>query len=292
MARDEEDSEQAAANPRQAFALLGQEIRLDILLALLEDWHAVYTEPKTYAELMDAVGMEDSGKFNYHLGKLRGVYVRKVEDGYVPTASATALYRAVLAHRPTADTERQEFSVSLDCPLCGSSVTAVHERGFFSVDCTACDDWRGFTYPFPSNGFESRTGDEIAEAVKRRATHHVSLARSGQCSYCAGTTAVDVLADAIKTDEGHTVEISCDTCTFFVGVSLFFPLVYDARVGAALAELGVDIESHEWELPEPTTSLQSRDPLRATVEIESDEGTATIVVDRDLTVCSVTVNED
>ncbi|MDF9745462.1 DUF7347 domain-containing protein [Natrinema salsiterrestre] len=97
MATDDE----ARAAVREAFSLLDHEIRLEILLALLEDWHAVYTEPRSYTELMDAVGMRDSGKFNYHLDKLRGVYVRQVEDGYVPTASVTALYRAVLAHRPT-----------------------------------------------------------------------------------------------------------------------------------------------------------------------------------------------
>ncbi len=63
------------------------------LIALLDDWEAAYTDPIPYAELMDAVDTVDSGKFTYHLGKLRGVYVRTVEEGYVPTAAATALWR-------------------------------------------------------------------------------------------------------------------------------------------------------------------------------------------------------
>ena len=61
------------ASVREAFSLLAHEVRLDIVLALLENWAAVDTEPQSYSDLMDAVGMRDSGKFNYHLDKLRGV---------------------------------------------------------------------------------------------------------------------------------------------------------------------------------------------------------------------------
>jgi hypothetical protein len=128
------------ADAREAFALLGHEIRLDIVLALFEDWMAAYTEPKPYAELMDAVGMEDSGKFNYHLGKLRGVYVRQVEDGYVPTASATALYRAVLATRPTETADHEQQLPDRHCPACGEQPRLRYEGGFVTVECPACRD--------------------------------------------------------------------------------------------------------------------------------------------------------
>jgi hypothetical protein len=75
MTNDERDR----TAPEEAFALLGHEIRLGILRAFFDNYvpldpdslHEV-REQRTlsYAELMAATDMEDSGKFNYHLEKL------------------------------------------------------------------------------------------------------------------------------------------------------------------------------------------------------------------------------
>lgn len=167
-----------SVDAREAFALLGHEIRLDILLALVEDWAAAHTEPKSYAELMDAVSLEDSGKFNYHLDQLRGVYVRETDGGYVPTA----VYRQILAHRPTEQLELEAVSVDCDCPNCGASATLGYERGFVTVTCPDCDDWSGFTYPFAKNGVESHGTDELLDRVRERVRHDVDLLRAGHAS--------------------------------------------------------------------------------------------------------------
>ncbi|OAQ52739.1 transcriptional regulator [Natrinema mahii] len=284
------DDESAAA-VRDAFSLLGHEIRLEILLALLEDWHAVYTEPRSYAELMDAVGMRDSGKFNYHLDKLRGVYVREVEDGYVPTAAVTALYRAVLAHRPSEGgrdwTPPEPTPIDSECPQCGAEAVLRYERGFVTVACPDCEAWPGFTYPFPTNGFAGRSADAVARETARRARFHVGLARTGQCPFCAGTTTVD---PRLEPESEDIVEITCDTCTFLVGVDPLSPLLRDGRVAAALADVGIDLERPDWELPAPTTRVESRDPVRFVLAVEGDTGTATIVVDDSLSVRSVAVD--
>ncbi|MFA9501847.1 winged helix-turn-helix domain-containing protein [Natrinema sp. H-ect1] len=281
------DDESAAA-VRDAFSLLGHEIRLEILLALLEDWHAVYTEPRSYAELMDAVGMRDSGKFNYHLDKLRGVYVRKVEDGYVPTAAVTALYRAVLAHRPAEGvrdwTPSEPTPIDSECPDCGTGAVLRYERGFVTVACSACEEWSGFTYPFPANGFAGRSADDVARETARRARFHVGLARTGQCPFCAGTTTVD---SRLEREGEDIVEITCDTCTFLVGVEPLSALLSDGRVAAALSDVGIDLERPDWELPAPTTRVESRVPVRIHLEVAGDAGTATIVVDDSLAVRSV-----
>lgn len=281
------DDEEGAA-VREAFSLLDHEIRLEILLALLEDWHAVYTEPQSYTELMDAVGMRDSGKFNYHLDKLRGVYVREVEDGYVPTASVTALYRAVLAHRPSDRLGYDPTTIDSACPRCDAAPILRYERGFVSVECPACDDWVGFTYPFPKNGFEGRSADAVVRATTRRARHHIALARDGQCPFCAGTTSVDLHLDEIEDET--LVEIACDTCTFLVGVEPLPALLFADRVAGVLADAGVDLDRYDWELPTPTTRIHSRDPLRVALEVAGDAATITIVVDGELAVRSVDVD--
>ncbi len=261
---------------REAFALLGHDIRLEILLALLEDWLAAYTEPKSYAELMDAVGMEDSGKFNYHLDKLRGVYVRQVEDGYVPTASATALYRAVLAHRPTESVETDRRLSTATCPACGADPDLRYDRGFLTVDCPECSAWEGFTYPFPQTGFERHDTEQLLAAVSERVRHEVGLARTGQCPACAGPTTVDLRPEQVE-DDG-CVELTCESCTFVVGVDPLTALLTDDRVSAALREIGLDPLAQDWERPDSQPTVQSVDPPRLALTVAGPSGTANIIL--------------
>lgn len=57
---------------RDAFQLLANETRIEILLALWTrpTWEATFTE------LKNAVGMRDSGQFQYHLNKLAGTFIQ------------------------------------------------------------------------------------------------------------------------------------------------------------------------------------------------------------------------
>jgi len=277
---------------QEAFALLGHDIRLDILVALLDNWMAAYTEPIPYAELMDAVEVEDSGKFNYHLGKLRGAYVQQVEDGYVPTAAATALYRAVVAHQPSHEADRTQFNIDSECPDCGAALVGTHERGFLSVDCTSCEDWIGFSYPFPKNGFANRSDDEIVRAAHSRCKHHLAAARSGQCPFCAATTTIELQEDAITEGDDPAVEMTCNSCSFHVGSRILFPLLLDTRVTSVLSNAAIDVEQYEWGLPEPTTCITSRDPLRIQIRVHGDKDTATVVIDKHLNVCSAGTIDD
>ncbi|WP_226481313.1 winged helix-turn-helix domain-containing protein [Natrinema amylolyticum] len=285
--------DEAGDSVRAAFSLLDHDIRLEILLALLEDWHAVYTEPKSYTELMDAVGMRDSGQFNYHLDKLRGVYVREVEDGYVPAASVTALYRTVVAHRPTDRLEYDPTAIDSACPRCDAAPILRYERGFVTVECSACDDWIGFTYPFPKNGFAGRSADAVARATTRRARHHMAMARDGQCPFCAGATTVDLRLDdgrdghSVELEDDHVIEIACDTCTFLVGADPLSPLLFDDRVAGALADVGIDRDRYDWELPTPTMRVESREPVRVALDVAGEGGAVTITVDEGFAVRSV-----
>ena len=270
---------------RDAFALLGQDIRLDILLALLDDWEGARTEPVAYATLMDAVGMADSGKFNYHLDRLRGVYVRQVEEGYVPTASATALNRAVLAHRPTDTLAIEDHPLDVDCPACGESTGLTYERGFLTIDCRHCEEWVGYTYPFPQHGVEQRDIDELLSALDSRVAHDIELLREDQCPDCAGTVAVDLHPDSIEAEPW--IGIECRTCSLTVGLSVLGMVRRDRAVADALETVGVDPTLPAWELPVGTAFVDSRDPPRVGTSVAGTRGTARIVVDGTLNVVSV-----
>ncbi|MFB6205986.1 MAG: ArsR family transcriptional regulator [Haloglomus sp.] len=274
------------SRPREAFSLLGHDLRLDILLALLDHWQAARTEPRRYSDLMRAVGLQDSGKFNYHLGRLRGVYVRKRDDGYVPTAAATALYRAVLAHRPTRGTASVELDPGLTCPACGADMAAEHEAGFLSLRCPACDDLEAaFTYPFPENGLEGRPGAAVVRAAYDRARAEIGLARRGQCPDCGGRTSRTV--DLPPTSDGRSVTIDCGTCTWGVETGILLPVLSAPPVGGALSAVGLSADAFAWKLPTPETAVVDADPWQAELRIEGPDGTATVTIDGDLHVRTV-----
>jgi hypothetical protein len=288
----------------EAFALLGHEIRLNILRAFFQMYEPVDPESLpdvrdqrslSYGELMKEVEMKDSGKFNYHLEKLQGVYIEKVDAGYVPTASAIALYEAMVANRPT-ETVPADFSVDGKCPNCDSRLRGEYEQEFLSVDCPTCDLFWGATYRFPKNGLAVREDENVFNVLYNRMMYHVGLARTGQCPSCAGNTTVVVPRERLDGDSTPTVKLSCGTCSWFVTVDILSALQFDPQVRNAMFEVGLPLresssmQTTEQVLPDISGRVDSENPLHAIITIQSDDHIAKIVVDDGLKVLSATVN--
>ena len=67
----------------EAFSALGNQTRMQILLALWRAYDPFASDNAVpFSELFEAVGVDDSGQFNYHLGKLRERFVTRRETGY------------------------------------------------------------------------------------------------------------------------------------------------------------------------------------------------------------------
>jgi DNA-binding transcriptional ArsR family regulator len=79
----------ARLTPEEAFSVLGNELRLAILRTLRE------VDEATYSELKAGVGVIDSGRFNYHLSKLVGHFVARVEGGYRLRPPGEQVVRAI-----------------------------------------------------------------------------------------------------------------------------------------------------------------------------------------------------
>jgi hypothetical protein len=288
----------------EAFALLSHEIRLDILRAFFDRYEPVDPESRpevreqrtlSYADLMTATGMEDSGKFNYHLEQLRGAYVEEVEEGYVPTASAIALYEAVVANRPT-ESVPIDFEIDGTCPNCATGLRGNYEQEYLTVDCPACDLFWGATYRFPKNGLAVREGEGIYGALYDRMMSHVGLARTGQCPSCAGLTSATLPRDRLDDESTPTAELSCGTCSWFVTVDIVSALQFEPRVTSAMLEIGIPLgesssmRATEQVLPSVTGGIESEDPFHATVAIRYDDAVIEIVIDDSLGVESVAVS--
>ena len=65
-------------SPEEAFSVLGNRARLEILQTLGEA-----DDTLAYSELFARMEYDDSGNFSYHLDKLVGHFVAKTDAGYV-----------------------------------------------------------------------------------------------------------------------------------------------------------------------------------------------------------------
>lgn len=108
----------------EAFAILSNETRLEIVRVLLEadgmnhcsSWEKS-ASPLSYSELQEAAGVSDNGNFNYHLNELQPYLVSKSDGGYELTSAGKQLSQAALLVSGRLP-ESQSGSKSL-CPFCG-----------------------------------------------------------------------------------------------------------------------------------------------------------------------------
>jgi len=69
-------------DPADVFGVVADETRMTILRALAEAPYEEYEGALTFSELRELAGIRDSGKFNYHLDTLGGLFAERPEDGY------------------------------------------------------------------------------------------------------------------------------------------------------------------------------------------------------------------
>ncbi|WP_222918598.1 ArsR family transcriptional regulator [Natrinema sp. SYSU A 869] len=210
-------------SPDEAFAILGNEIRLEIIRVL---WRAgaahVYddgsdaVEVVSYSELQNEVDVDDNGKFNYHLSELAPHFVRRTDDGYRLSSAGKQIARTVIA---VSGAESLDFSQELDenCPLCGATVAATYEDQWLRVGCTECDGLFGDQAPtgtlfltnYPAAGLTTRNTKQALAAGLYRCALDITYLMYGICRECAGPISSSVtVCDVHERDGKH----ACDTC--------------------------------------------------------------------------------
>jgi len=130
---------QSDTTPEQVFELLGNEIRMDILRAL---WaaHDPLADQNTvsFSELYEAVDVDDSGQFSYHLDKLRGRYVEQTESGYTLRPVGLRLVQSVIAGAGQGG-GFESADIPVPCPRCGGGTQLTYDGGRVYHVCTECD---------------------------------------------------------------------------------------------------------------------------------------------------------
>lgn len=269
--------------PADAFALIGEEIRLSILEAL---WRL--ETPARFSDVREAVGVADSAHFNYHLGKLRGTFVRQTDDGY---ELRTAGHRVVQAILGGSFTEHPERSITIEdaCTVCGGPLSAQYADELLAIECEVCGHGHG-EYAFPPGGLHDRSDAEVLEAFDQRVRHLHCLAKDGVCPECNGR-----METAIVQGEPCCIGVSlradhvCQQCGHEVCSAIGLGLLDHSRVASFHEDHGISLsDTPYWQLrwcvdDAPVTILES-DPWRLRVEITIEDETLVVEVDDDLRV--------
>lgn len=170
---------QEDGDPTDAFAVLGNEVRMAALRALL-DAEAEGEETLAFSELFEATSADNTAGFSYHLRQLTDHFVRKTERGYTLTYAGREIARAIRAGTYTDSVDFDPIAVDDPCPFCGEEQMEAHgEDNYVVVECRACER-PTLTLPFPPGGHRgfaetSQVNGEIAEQISA-----VSQTKSGE----------------------------------------------------------------------------------------------------------------
>lgn len=273
-----------------AFSLLGDSVRLDIIRVL---WEAGRGNPVSFSELYDRVAVSDKGKFNYHRQQLIPHYVRKSEDGYRLTHAGERVARAVNAGIYTDDTEMDEFDVRGACYDCGvSNLRGEYIGGRFRVDCRDCNN-RVLNVGVPPSTARGRAPPDFVDAFEVWARTQVEQAKRGVCPSCNGP-----MDSGLNRSPRDTYEIDiqavfhCTVCQRRVVSSFGILALGSERLETFLRERDEPLlEQPYWSIEEAMTdrhaTLVSEDPFRYQVAFYSGDDACTVEFDDDLDVVAV-----
>ncbi|WP_232687294.1 winged helix-turn-helix domain-containing protein [Halobacterium zhouii] len=270
------------ADTAAAFDALGDETRVAILQALVEHRRENPQSPAlSFSALRKHVGASDSGRFNYHLGKLRDRFVEKSEDGYALTFAGEQMATAVLSGAVADDAELGPEPLEDDCSFCGAALHASYEDGYISVECEA--DHGILQIPAAPTLVRDRDIETVLAVAVQNAYDDIALAKRGVCGSCYGHMESTLRE---REYEGRTVygfEAVCSRCGERYSSTVALTLFDHPEFVAFLAAHDRDLdEQYPWQFdfvsPQFSPDVLSEDPfrVRVTVELDGDEFVAIV----------------
>lgn len=306
------DLELDRLSPDEAFATLGNEIRLDIIRVL---WRAgaAYeyddgsdaTETVSYSELQTEIDIDDNGKFNYHLSKLSPHFIRRTDEGYRLSSAGKQIARTVIA---VSGAGSLEFSQELDksCPLCGAAVAVTYEDQWLRVRCTECYGLFGdqaptgtlFLTSYPAAGLTTRDSEQALAAGLYRCALDITYLMYGICRECAGQISSSVTACDAHEREGQPcdtcgtpfpvwADMKCETCRFAkrLPVEMFATGLVLATELTGNPELDIDSPAIDGAIELLQNSVEtdiSTNPLRVSISIDVETTVFTLTLDDEM----------
>lgn len=204
-------------NVIEAFSLLGNEIRLAILMALWEAYEPFAGDTAvSHNELQDRLGIDDGDHLNYHVTKLQGRYLRRTDTGYVLRQRGHKVIQTVIAGVGVTRPEFPETPTDVDCILCGGQTVLSHDDGAIYLRCTECAGLHeSESMPdgviaggaFDAAALANRSAEEIFTVSLLTTRKAFELAFSGICNECRGH-----MDGSLLLCDDHPLQGLCDSC--------------------------------------------------------------------------------
>ena len=294
------------SEPEEVFGLLSDDNRVEILRTL---WNG--DEPMGFSELHDAVGIGDSGQFNYHLKRLVDQFVTNSEEGYELTIAGDQINGAIESGSYTTSGRMEPVQMDSPCPTCGGTRTFYYEDELAMLECDSCS--LEARYDIPPGVFADCDREEIPAVAGRYLRTMVERLHHGFCTRCDGPVehAVCPITDIpswSEEDEEETedspfgspeeipiVQHECRQCAHKVTTGLQYSLLTHPAVVGFHYDRGIDIRDRSvWEftiLGFDRERVRGTDPFRANTVFTVDGDALTVVVDEEMRVVETTVDE-
>jgi RNase P subunit RPR2 len=258
------------------FELVANETRLDILRALWET-RAPGDRSLSFSALRERTDVRDSGRFNYHLGKLVPEFVRKRDGEYALSHAGAQLIGDAVSGTYTA-ADGAEFAPTAvgDChePGCDGRIEARYRDGRAEFGCDSCDR-RPDSVPAPPILVhpDREHVEDAPEAASRFSLLTAERINRGFCHLCDGPvepTIARLHPDHEPVLDGAVDVIhDCRACGAWRRSGARTTLIGHPAVVSLLYDAGVDYRSRpHWEqtwLTEATERLVGEQPVRVAV---------------------------
>jgi len=304
MSHERGETDRPTAAAESAFTVLSHELRLEILLAL---WEAPGFS-LSFAELRKAVDERDSGRFNYHLGKLQDHFVVATDKGYELQYPGHRVLDAIQSGVFHEETTVEPFELDADCRTCGAGLTFEYGTDCIGrVRCSGCGN-RALEWPFDPGGVADRDPEGVVAAFDRRTRLIWTCALDGVCPFCAGRIAreftgaateegtcvgviegLDRYEEYFASDHPALVYVDCERCSFYSFLPVGILLLTRPAVTGRLHRAGVAVrETPLWDLgfvvDADALDVLSSAPFEVAVAVEDGDEPLTAVVEDGLAV--------
>lgn len=282
--------QQVRQRPADVFALLANDIRMDILHTLWDAGPGSFS----FSDLHGRVGVEDSGTFNYHLDQLCPEFVTKDGECYTLTYAGRQTVGSVVSGRFSGAEATDVGPLPAgDCMHCDGPAEARYEDGAVVVECTACASLI-IKMSVPPVVVASTDPSAFLEVFNKHVLTRADRLSRGFCPLCRGrvdaTLTVKSEVESITHRSALDVRFTCRECGATPRLNVAAVVMDHPAVVSFLHDLGIDRrETYVWELDsllDPEAAVERRDPLELTLVFEIDGETLSVTVDESATVLS------
>lgn len=280
--------------PADAFAVLGNDLRVEVLLTVADEERPGYAGGGVrFTEIKARVDVEDAGRLNYHLNKLRGHFLRRTEEGYRLRYAGWRVVRVIEAGTYHEQPER-EFAVPGTCYACGSALRAQTGDEWLGIHCVECHILHT-AHPLPPWLLREDDLDDVVSALDADVRHRASFVSDGHCPECLGQVTVTIRDDVPdEWDIGVIPQFRCTHCRYWFHPPFGLLALDYPAVSEFLERHGTDPPARPyWDIPlcvDPEhLAVESRDPWRVTLSTTNDGETLWVTFDGEAAIGDVAV---